>query len=170
MERSLPAPRTPARARRSSCPINASLELLGDRWSLLIVRDLMFAGLRSYKEFLSSAEGIATNILADRLTHLERSGIVTSQRDPQDGRRQVYRLTAKGLDLAPVLLELSRWAVTHEPGVEPPEVFWSWKADRAGFLAGLRRRWAQESDGPGQPEPRPVHRRASRQRNQAPAR
>jgi len=138
--------RTGARGRRSSCPINASLELLGDRWSLLVVRDLMFAGFRSYKEFLSSEEGIATNILADRLAHLEASGIVTSERDPEDGRKLVYRLTAKGLDLAPVLLELSRWAVTHEAGVRPPDPFHRWEADRAGFLADLRRQWTKAKE------------------------
>lgn len=131
-------------ARRSSCPINASVELLGDRWSLLVVRDLLFAGFRTYKELLSSEEGIATNILADRLEHLEAAGIVTSERDPEDGRRRVHRLTAKGVDLAPVLLELSRWAVTHEAGVQPPDVFGRWEADRAGVLADLRREWERE--------------------------
>src|SRR3954465_2989600 len=87
--------------RRSTCPINASLELLGDRWSLLILRDLIFAGLRSYKDFANGEEGIATNILADRLASLQASGLITSHRDPSDGRKLVYRLTAKGFDLAP---------------------------------------------------------------------
>jgi DNA-binding HxlR family transcriptional regulator len=136
--------RSRAAARRSSCPINASLELLGDRWTLLIVRDLMFAGFRSYKELSSSEEGIATNILADRLAHLEAEAMITSERDPEDGRRLIYRLTAKGLDLAPVLLELSRWAVAHEAGVRPPDIFRRWEADRAGVLAELRRQWLKE--------------------------
>jgi DNA-binding HxlR family transcriptional regulator len=138
--------RAESRRRRSSCPISTSLDLLGDRWMLLIVRDLMFAGFTTYKEFLSSAVGIATNILADRLSHLEASGIVTSERDPADERRVIYRLTAKGLDLAPVLLELSRWAVTHEAGVRPPEPFRRWEVDRAGFLGGLRRQWRKENE------------------------
>jgi DNA-binding HxlR family transcriptional regulator len=125
--------------RRSTCPINASLELLGDRWSLLIVRDLAFAGPRTYKDFSSGEEGIATNILADRLASLQNAGLITSARDPHDGRKLVYRLTAKGLDLSPALLELGRWAVKHEPGVRRPEPLRLWEADREGFLARLRR-------------------------------
>jgi len=105
--------------RRSWCPISTALEILGDRWSLLIVRDLMYAGFQTYKELLSSDEGIATNVLADRLAHLVTSGIVTSERDPSDGRRVVYRLTPKGSDLAPVILELGIWGVKHEGGVGP---------------------------------------------------
>jgi len=125
--------------RRSTCPINASLELLGDRWSLLIVRDLAFAGLRSYKDFLSSEEGIATNILADRLASLQAAGLITSERDPEDGRKLVYRLTAKGFDLAPVLLELGRWAVKYEVGVRRPEPLRLWEADPDVFLGQLRK-------------------------------
>jgi len=125
--------------RRSTCPINASLELLGDRWSLLIVRDLVFAGLRTYKDFASGEEGIATNILADRLASLQASGLVTSERDPEDGRKLVYRLTAKGFDLAPALLELGRWAVKYETGVRRPDPLRLWEADRDGFLGQLRK-------------------------------
>ena len=125
--------------RRSTCPINASLEVLGDRWSLLIVRDLVFAGLQTYKDFLGGEEGIATNILADRLASLQASGLITSERDPDDGRKVVYRLTAKGFDLAPALLELGRWAVKHEPGVRRPEPLRHWEADREGFLGQLRK-------------------------------
>jgi DNA-binding HxlR family transcriptional regulator len=127
-----------ARQRRSTCPINASLEILGDRWSLLIVRDLLFAGLRTYKEFSSGEEGIATNILADRLASLQASGLIRSDRDPEDGRKLVYRLTTKGFDLAPVLLELGQWAVKHEAGVRRPEPLRLWQANRDGFLAQLR--------------------------------
>jgi DNA-binding HxlR family transcriptional regulator len=125
--------------RRSTCPINASLELLGNRWSLLIVRDLLFGGPRTYKEFLAGEEGIATNILADRLASLEASGLITRERDPEDGRKLVYRLTAKGFDLAPALLELGRWATKHEAGVQRPEPLRLWEADRDGFLARLRK-------------------------------
>ena len=132
--------REETRRRRSSCPISTGLDLLGDRWSLLIVRDLLFAGFRTYKEFASSEEGMATNVLADRLAHLETVGIITSERDPDDGRRQVYRLTPKGVDLAPVILELARWTVKHEPGVLRPEPLRSYEADREGFLGALRRK------------------------------
>jgi len=81
--------------RRSECPLNASVEMLGDRWSLLIIRDMMLRGFRSYKEFLECFEGIATNILADRLRKLQDYGIVVAVRDPKDARKITYLLTAK---------------------------------------------------------------------------
>ncbi len=92
--------------RRSGCPVSISLEILGDRWSLLIIRDLMVRGLRRFREFQQSGEGIATNILADRLQKLEAAGIITVEVDDADARCMNYRLTEKGIDLAPVLLEL----------------------------------------------------------------
>src|SRR5690242_19165437 len=88
---------------RSGCPVSMSLEVLGDKWSLLIVRDLMVRGLRTFKEFQESGEGIASNVLADRLRQLEADGIVMAQTDVADARRVKYRLTEKGIDLAPVL-------------------------------------------------------------------
>ncbi len=83
--------------RRSGCPLNASVEILGDRWSLLIIRDMMLRGFRSYKEFLGSYEGIATNILADRLRRLTAHGIITTKLDPADGRKLIYLLTKTDL-------------------------------------------------------------------------
>ena len=103
-----------SRKRRSDCPINAALEVLGDRWSLLIVRDLMLCGDRTYKDFLAADERIASNILADRLKKLADSEIITVHSDPGDGRKQIYGLTRKGIDLAPVLAELVAWALQHE--------------------------------------------------------
>src|SRR4030081_721030 len=93
----------PRPKRRSGCPLNASVEILGDRWSLLIIRDMMLRGFRSYKEFLESYEGIATNIMADRLRKLVAHGIITTEQDPSDGQKMIYLLTAKRIDLAPVL-------------------------------------------------------------------
>jgi DNA-binding HxlR family transcriptional regulator len=124
--------------RRSSCPINASLEVLGDRWSLLIVRDLMFGGARTFKDFRSSDEGIATNILASRLVKLQDSGIVTSRRDPRDGRSLIYRLTAKGVALAPVLMELSRWGTRFERGEPPHGILRAWETNPQTFLVEIR--------------------------------
>src|SRR5215469_3840799 len=98
---------------RSGCPINVSLEMLGDRWSLLIVRDMMMRGFRTYREFLNSEEGIATNILADRLHKLERAGIISTSRDPVDRRKLIYTLTKKGIGLGPVLLEMALWSARH---------------------------------------------------------
>ena len=126
------------RLRRSSCPINASLEVLGDRWSLLIVRDMLFAGATTYKQFLASNEKIATNILASRLTTLRQAGIITSEQDPQDGRSLRYRLTDKGLDLVPVLMELSAWGTKYEDGQPPNGVLDAWQKDRASFIKSTR--------------------------------
>ena len=100
--------------RRSGCPLNASVEMLGDRWSLLILRDMMLRGFSTFKEFLSSYEGIATNILSDRLKRLIAHGIISTKEDPSDGRKLIYILTPKGLDLAPVLTEMVLWAAKHE--------------------------------------------------------
>jgi DNA-binding HxlR family transcriptional regulator len=124
----------------SSCPINASLVLLGDRWSLLVVRDLMFAGYRRFNEFLNSGEGVASNILSDRLAKLSEAGIITRDPDPDDGRKWLYSLTSKGVALAPVLLELSKWGTEHEHGIPPDGVLDAYEADRAAFLAALKAR------------------------------
>jgi DNA-binding HxlR family transcriptional regulator len=125
---------------KSSCPINASLIVVGDRWSLLVVRDLLFAGYRTFNQFLRSGQGIATNILADRIKGLLEAGIMVKEADPDDGRKWIYSLTPKGVDLAPVLLELSKWGSSYENGVAPPGVLERWHADRAGFLSDLRKR------------------------------
>lgn len=135
----------------NDCPINASLLVIGDRWSLLVVRDLLFAGYRTFNEFLRSAEGVATNILADRIKGLLDAGIVTKAADPEDGRKWIYSLTPKGADLAPVLLELSKWGSTYENGIAPPGVLARWEADRAGFLAELRERAGVPRDRPEPP-------------------
>ncbi len=127
--------------RRSGCPLNASVEILGDRWSLLIIRDMMLRNFRSYKEFLESHERIATNILADRLRKLEAHGIITIDRDPSDARKVIYRLTAKGIDLAPVLAEMVLWAARHEDTGNQGLVRQIQK-DKKHFLAGVRKQWA----------------------------
>jgi DNA-binding HxlR family transcriptional regulator len=127
--------------RRSECPLNASVEMLGDRWSLLIIRDMMLRGFRSYKQFMECYEGIATNILADRLQKLVAYGIIATRPDPADGRKLIYSLTAKGIDLAPVLTEMVLWAAAHEETGNQPLVS-QMKADKAKFLEGVRQRWA----------------------------
>lgn len=124
---------------RSGCPLNASVEILGDRWSLLIIRDMMLRGFRSYKEFLGSYEKIATNILADRLKNLEKHGIINAERDPGDGRKVIYRLTAKGIDLAPVLTEMVLWAAGHER-TENEALVKLMQKDKAAFIAEIRAR------------------------------
>jgi DNA-binding HxlR family transcriptional regulator len=130
--------------RRSGCPLNASVEMLGDRWSLLIIRDMMLRGFRSYKEFLESYEGIATNILADRLRRLEAYGIIGTERDPSDGRKVIYALTEKGVDLAPVMAEMVLWAAAHEDTGNEPLVK-ELRRDKEGFIATVRQRRAEKN-------------------------
>jgi DNA-binding HxlR family transcriptional regulator len=130
----------PARHRRSGCPLNASVEMLGDRWSLLIIRDMMLLGYRSFKQFLNSHERIATNILANRLRRLENYDIITSSPDPSAGRKLIYSLTKKGQDLAPVLTEMVLWAAAHEETGNQALVRLM-KKDKAKFLAEIRKRW-----------------------------
>jgi DNA-binding HxlR family transcriptional regulator len=129
-------------ARRSGCPISIWLEIFGDRWSLLIVRDLMFKGLRTFNEFASSGEGIATNVLTDRLAKLEAAGILAKREDPADARRYHYRLTEKGIDLAPVLLETVVWSARHEDTEAPASTLRVMRSHREQFLADVRRRWS----------------------------
>ena len=95
---------------RSNCPVNFGLEAFGDRWSLLIIRDIIFWGKKTYGDFLRSDEQIATNILAARLASLEASGIVTKIPHPNDKRKDVYQLTSKGLDLIPLMVEIISWS------------------------------------------------------------
>lgn len=127
---------------RSGCPVNILLEALGDAWSLLIVRDLMFFERKTYTDFLSAEEGIATNILSERLHRLETHGIIEKLGDPDDARRKIYRLTEKGFDLAPVLIEMILWSAHHETTDAPPETVREMAENRDGFLAGLRARWS----------------------------
>jgi DNA-binding HxlR family transcriptional regulator len=135
------AGKKPAPDRRSGCPLNASVEMLGDRWSLLIIRDMMLVGYRSFKQFLNSHERIATNILADRLKRLENYGIIASSPDPTDGRKLIYSLTKKGQDLAPVLTEMVLWAAAHEETGNQGLVRLMRK-DKEHFLAEIRKRWS----------------------------
>lgn len=100
---------------RSHCPLNFVLEAVGDRWSLLILRDIVFRGKHTYGEFLKSEEGFATNILASRLVDLVEAGIL--RRDPHatDGRKDVYSMTEKGLDFIPMMFEMMLWSHKHDP-------------------------------------------------------
>lgn len=107
----MPAPK---KRRNTGCPIAFALDTFGDRWSLLIIRDLLLKGSETYGEFLEGDEGFATNILADRLKDLEAEGIIRKSRDPQNKRRNIYRLTEKGTDLAPTILEIIRWSERYD--------------------------------------------------------
>jgi DNA-binding HxlR family transcriptional regulator len=128
--------------------VSVSLELFGDRWSLLIVRDLMVRGYRTFKQFQQSGEGIATNILSDRLRRLEAVGILTAETERGDRRRVGYRLTEKGIDLAPVLLDLLIWATRHEQTGAPCAVIEDMAKNRQAVLTEVRRRWRERDPEP----------------------
>jgi DNA-binding HxlR family transcriptional regulator len=141
-------PGKPQGKHRSGCPVSISLEIFGDRWSLLIIRDMMVRGFRTFREFQQSGEGIATNILADRLRKLEARGIITSEPEKKDRRRVNYRLTEKGIDLAPVLLELLIWGARHEETSAPCAVIEELARNREQVLAEARRRWQKRDPTP----------------------
>lgn len=127
--------------RRSGCPISLALELFGDPWTLLIIRDVMFKARRTFKEFQAAGEGVASNILSDRLGRLEAAGILASEPDPADARRVLYGLTPKGADLAPVLVEIILWSARHEETDAPPAVVRAMRADREQVVADIRNQW-----------------------------
>jgi DNA-binding HxlR family transcriptional regulator len=137
-----------AAKRRSGCPVSISLDLLGDRWSLLIVRDMMVRGYRSFREFQRAGEGIATNILSERLQKLEAGGIIERETAEEDGRRTYYRLTAKGMALAPVLLELLIWGGRNEKTDAPCAAIEQMEQNRAAVIAETYRRWEQRDTTP----------------------
>lgn len=118
-------------AYRSGCPINLGLEVFGDKWTLLIVRDLMFAGKRHYREFLASDEGISSNILADRLAMLVEAGIISKAGDPSHRLKAIYSLTEKGIELLPIIAQISRWSRKYMP-VDPALARTGEARDRAG--------------------------------------
>ena len=125
-----------------------ALEVFGDRWSLLIVRDLMVRAYRTYRDFQRSGEGIASNILADRLRKLETAGIVSREQDEGDARRVNYRLTEKGIDLAPVMLELLIWSARHEETEASCAFIEGMAMNREEVLAEVRRRWRERDPRP----------------------
>lgn len=99
---------------RSGCPINLTLEMLGDRWSLIVIRDVMFGNRRHYRELLTlSEEGIASNILADRLTRLVGAGLLSKRRDPTHKQKAIYSLTEPAIQLVPLLVQMGAWGRKH---------------------------------------------------------
>jgi DNA-binding HxlR family transcriptional regulator len=104
---------------RSECPINLTLEILGDRWSLLILRDMIFSGKRHFRDLLRSQEGIASNILADRLKRLVAQGLLTRAEDPSHKQKAIYSLTPMAIELVPVFAHIGAWGRKHLPASEP---------------------------------------------------
>ena len=135
-------------APRSTCPISGALDLFGDRWTLLILRDMLFARKSRFGEFQASAEGIASNILSSRLTELEANGLILKRPDPEDGRRQQYYPTDRGLSLIPVLLEVTLWGDAQIPGVDQRQGLREMvEQDREGAIAALTAELKAARDG-----------------------
>ena len=120
--------------RRSDCPISFSLDIFGDRWTLLVLRDLLLKRKRHFRDFAAD-EGIATNILSDRLRRLEAWGILRREADPADGRQRVYRATDRGLRLTRILVEIAAWGAATDPETGAPDGFVeTFEADREGYI------------------------------------
>lgn len=127
--------------RRSPCPLANGLEILGDRWTLLIVRDLMFTNRREFGHFLNAMEGISTNILTERLERLQCHGILRKSSHPEHGKKFIYELTDKGLGLAPMMIEFCLWSHDNIQGTFiPPALYTLMADDRATLLQRIRQR------------------------------
>ena len=129
----------PARKRALQCPIDYAVTIFGDRWSMLILRDLLLANRRHYGELAAAKEGIASNVLAARLRKLQASGLIVARRASDDGRRIFYEVTDKALDLVPVLLEIGRWSAKHAETAAPPAWVRRFDADRDELVRDLIR-------------------------------
>jgi DNA-binding HxlR family transcriptional regulator len=126
-------------SRRSNCPIACALDLVGDKWTLVVLRDIIMVRRRYFQELLAGNEGIASNILADRLKRLEATGMITRRRDPAEPKRVIYQATDKALDLLPVLIELIRWGAKYDPNTAAPaHMVRRLAEDRDGFIADIR--------------------------------
>ena len=132
MKQSLPS-------RRSSCPIACALDYVGDKWTLVVLRDIIMVRRRHFQELLASNEGIASNILASRLKQLEAAGMITRRRDPAEPKRVIYAATEKALDLLPAMIELIHWSLKYDPNAAAPAHLMRRLAeDRDGFIADIR--------------------------------
>ena len=126
------------------CPIRFALGLFGDKWSLLVIRDLMFKNKKYFNEFQDSDEGISTNMLSDRLQRLEKAGIIKSHSDPEHKSKKIYKLTDKGIDLAPVMLSIIDWSETYDEATEVPPAFISaFRKSRSAFTNTLKKQLAK---------------------------
>jgi DNA-binding HxlR family transcriptional regulator len=140
---------------RSGCPINLTLEILGDKWSLLIIRDMIFGNRRHFRELLTrSEEGIASNILADRLKTLVAQDIVTKADDPSHKQKAIYSLTERGIELLPILAQMAGWGrkylpVTEELGIRAQLLQEGGPAMWDEFMAELRQTHLGKSSRPG---------------------
>lgn len=124
---------------KAPCPVTYALEIFGDRWTLLVLRDVMIEGRRRYRELLSANPGLATNVLADRLKRLERRGLISRARDPMDARQIVYKPTEGAVAVIPMLLEMIVWSAKNGAGGVSKAFLRRHAADRDGLIAELIR-------------------------------
>lgn len=135
----------PAFPCRSACPINYALESFGDKWTLLIIRDLMFKGKTTYGEFLSSDEKMSTNILAERLKRLEERELVTKTVDQTNRSKSIYALTDKGKDLLPLMMEITQWSGRYDKKTNAPkDLLKLLEKDKQGVIAKIQSGWESE--------------------------
>ena len=133
--------------KRSDCPVSCSLDIWGDKWSLLIIRDLMFAKECTYGDFLKSDEGIATNILASRLQALEENKLIEKLDHPDSKAKVLYRLTKKGIDLLPVMIEINLWAEKYFPiPADRKAMLKEVKKDKAAFIKSMTNELQRQGD------------------------
>jgi DNA-binding HxlR family transcriptional regulator len=160
------------RHRKSDCPVHFALEVFGDAWTLLIIRDLMFKGRTSYTDFLRAEEGIATNVLADRLVRLEQDGIIEKESGSGRGSAGVYRLTAKGIDLLPIMLEIIGWSAKYDPKTAADRRFVRrLHRDRRALEMELRSALVGQTirgDAAAPPRPRRAHRKQTKAKGVSP--
>lgn len=133
--------------RRSQCPISFSLDFLGDKWTLLIIRDMVFAGKRSYNEFLASPEGIATNILSARLKALQKQGLIYKQDSSFKKSKKDFFLTEKGISLLPILIEMVLWGERYNADAEKNEIFENIKKDKLAVIQQYQESLSAAIDG-----------------------
>jgi DNA-binding HxlR family transcriptional regulator len=139
-----------SRSKRSHCPIAFALDIFGDKWSLLVLRDLLFKDKRRFGEFLAAEEGISTNILSERLARLEAEGLIAKSPDPENGRQYFYSPTDKGLDLIPALLEVILWSAKHDPKTaSPPAVTRRIQMERESFIQEVKNQFVKPSKKSG---------------------
>ena len=132
--------------RDTGCPVAFALDMFGDRWSLVVIRDILLKGYTTYGELLASDEQIATNILASRLKELEESGIITKKQNPENKRQNIYKITTMGMELAPIIVEMIRWSAKYDANTKvSEEMLIKINVDREGFINNIQQRARAQS-------------------------
>nr|ALL53630.1 transcriptional regulator, HxlR family [uncultured bacterium fosmid I5J7] len=137
-----------AEPRRSDCPISFALEIFGDRWTLIVLRDLMLRSRQRYKELLEGDEGIATNVLADRLKRLEHRKLITKKRDPADARQFIYLPTELAVSLVPMLVEMTAWGIRTSESEVGSDFLDRFETERDKLISDLQQKVRKDANLP----------------------